>query len=412
MPAIDLPEESPVRAPSVMRVALYSLLFNLALVGGKLILSALTGSLALRADAVHSLVDVLASIALILGLKISERKSRSFPLGLYKVENLASIAISFLLFATAYEIFMEAVLGEAEPIHYPGFVLYVVAAIIPLPYLFGSFQIRVGKQTGSPSLIADGVQHKADVLTSSLVFVALIAQSVAFPLDRIAAAIIALVIVKEGWEILVDGMRVLLDASVDAKTLEKIRALIMEAPEVASITELVARNSGRYLFVQTNLIFRVTDLKRAHLASGRIEAKIRKELPHVDRVLIHYEPQARTSLRYASPLKDARGTLGEHFGESPYFALVEIDLQKMKLAKQEIVANPHKDMAKGKGLKVARFLLTYKPDVILSKESLSGKGPGYAFAEAGVETSQTGAETLEELVNSLLHLRGENAADN
>jgi len=351
-------------------------------------------------------VDVLASLALILGLKISEKKSQSFPLGLYKVENLASIAISFLLFATAYEIVLEAVKKYAEPAHYPGFVLYAVAAIVPLPFLFGSFQIRVGEQTGSPSLIADGVQHKADVLTSALVFLALIAQSVAFPLDRIAAAIIALVIVKEGWEILVDGMRVLLDASVDAKTLEKIRALIMQAPEVASIKELVARNSGRYLFVQANLILRITDLKRAHLASERIESWIRRELPQVDRMLIHYEPSMQSSLRYASPLQDAQGTLGDHFGESPYFALVEIDLREMLLAKQEIVANPYKDLAKGKGLKVANFLLAYKPDVILSKESLAGKGPGYAFAEAGVETTQTEAKTLEELVRSLLDAKG------
>ncbi len=398
----DQPDNLSVKTPGVMRVALYSLIFNLSLVAAKFFLFSLSGSLALRADAVHTLVDVLASIALILGLKISERKSQRFPLGLYKVENLASIAISFLLFATAYEITLEAVLGNAEPIHYSGLVLYAVAAIVPLPFLFGSFQIRVGKQTGSPSLIADGVQHKADVFTSALVFLALIAQSVSFPLDRIAAAVISLVIVKEGWEILVDGMRVLLDASVDAKTLEKIRLLIMQAPEVSSIKELVARNSGRYLFVQANLIFRVTDLKRAHLASERIESEIRRELPHVDRVLIHYEPSTQNSLRYASPLQDLQGTLGEHFGESPYFALVEIDLREMLLVKQEIVANPYKDLAKGKGLKVAKLLLTYKPDVILSKESLAGKGPGYAFAEAGVETSQTEAKTLEEMVNGLL----------
>jgi cation diffusion facilitator family transporter len=412
MPTVDRPEDSCVQTSSVMRVALYSLLFNLALMGSKLVLSVLSGSLALRADAVHSLVDVLASVALILGLKISERRSQSFPLGLYKVENLASIAISFLLFVTAYEIFLEAVRGDASPIHYQGVVLYSVAAIIPLPYLFGSFEVRVGKQTGSPSLIADGLQHKADVLTSSLVFLALIAQSVAFPLDRIAAAIIALVIVKEGWKILVAGMRVLLDASVDSKTLEKIRALIMEAPEVTSLKELVARNSGRYLFVEANLIFRVTDLKRAHLASQRIEAKIRRELPNVDRVLIRYEPQVQTSLRYAAALQDARGTLGEHFGESLYFALVEIDLKEMKLNKQEIVANPYKDMAKGKGLKVAQFLLTYKPDIIFVKESLIGKGPGYAFAEAGVETSQTGAKTLEELINGQLEAKSEYPAGN
>jgi cation diffusion facilitator family transporter len=399
-------EIDPVQAPSVLRVALYSLLFNLALVAAKLTLSALSGSLALQADAIHSTVDVMASLALILGVKISERKSESFPLGLYKVENLASIAISFLLFLTAYEIVLEAVRGEAMPINYQGWVLYAVAAIIPLPYLFGSFQIKVGERTGSPSLIADGVQHKADVLTSSLVFLALIAQTVSFPLDRIAAVIIALAIIKEGWGILISGMRVLLDASVDVPTLERIRALILEAPEVVSIKELMARNSGRYLFVQANLTLRVADLKRAHLASERIESRIRKEIPQVDRVQIHYEPIVGSRRRYAAPLADMRGTLSKHFGESAYFALVEMDFEEMKLLRQEIVANPHKDLSKGKGLKVAQFLLGFKPDVVFSRESLEGKGPGYAFAEAGVETAQTDVETLEELVAGLLEAGG------
>ena len=394
-------ENNSAPSPSVLRVALYSLLFNLVLVAAKLFLSAVSGSLALRADAVHSLVDVLASAALILGLKISERKSESFPLGLYKVENLASIAISFLLFATAYEIIREAALAAPQAPPYQGYAMLAVAAIIPLPYLFGSFQIRVGRQTGSPSLIADGVQHRADVLTSSLVFLALAARNTGLPLDRIAAAIIALVIVKEGWSILVDGMRVLLDASVDLKTLEKIRSLIMLAPEVAGIEELVARKSGRYLFVQASLQFRVLDLRRAHMAGRRIEAEIKKEMPQVDRVTIHYHPIQRSSLRYAIALQDTRGTLSGHFGESPYFALVDIDLQRKDIRRQEIVANPYSNLAKGKGLKVSRFLLAFKPDVVICKESLAGKGPGYAFAEAGVETAETEAESLEGLVKSL-----------
>ena len=406
-PSNSIPTLSPSsNPPSVLRVAFYSLLFNLSLVVAKLILSSLSGSLALRADAVHSTVDVLASLALILGVKISERKSESFPLGLYKVENLASIVISFLLFLTAYEIIIEAVRGDAVLISYQGWVLYAVAAIIPLPYLFGSFQIKVGERTGSPSLIADGVQHKADVLTSSLVFLALIAQSVSFPLDRIAAVIIALVIVKEGWKILVSGMRVLLDASVDAATLEEIRTQIMEAPEVVSISELVARNSGRYLFVQASLTLRVADLKRAHQVSERIESRIKREIPQVDRVQIHYEPIVESRRRYAAPLADMRGTLSKHFGESPYFALVEIDFEEMRLLRQEIVANPHKDLIKGKGLKVAQFLLGFKPDVVFSSERLEGKGPGYAFAEAGVETLQTDAGTLEELMAGLLQAEG------
>lgn len=396
--------------PSVLRVAIYSLVYNLFLLGVKLILSALTASLALRADAVHTLVDVLASLALILGLKISEKKSESFPLGLYKVENMASIAISFLLFLTAYEIFLEAVLDYGQSVPYQGYALLAVAAIIPLPYLFGSYQIRMGRQTGSPSLMADGVQHKADVLTSSLVFLALAAQNIGFPLDRIAAAIISLLIVKEGWNILVDGMRVLLDASVDAKTLEKIRSLILNAPEVAGIEELVARNSGRYLFVQANLLFRLSDLTRAHLASRRIEEEIKKELPSVDRVLIHYEPLSRSRLRYAIALDDSWGRLSEHFGQSPYFALLDVDTKTKSLVKQEVLANPYKDLAKGRGLKIARFLLTHKPDVVVCKESLVGKGPGYAFAEAGVQTIQTDEETLEALARSIMETSGDASA--
>lgn len=397
----DTNESQTVSLPSVLRVALYSLLFNLFLVAAKLILSAVSGSLALQADAVHSLVDVLASAALILGLEISERKSESFPLGLYKVENLASIAISFLLFFTAYEIIREAALAAPQAPLYQGYALLAVAAIIPLPYLFGSFQIRVGRQTGSPSLMADGVQHRADVLTSSLVFLALAARNTGLPLDRIAAAIIALVIVKEGWSILVDGMRVLLDASVDLKTLEKIRSRIMLAPEVAGIEELVVRNSGRYLFVQASLLFRIPDLRRAHMAGRRIEAEIKKELPQVDRVTIQYQPIQRSSLRYAIALQDASGALSEHFGESPYFAIVDIDRKRKDIRRQETVANPYRNLAKGKGLKVSRFLLAYKPDIVVCKESLAGKGPGYAFAEAGVETAQTETESLEELVRRL-----------
>lgn len=77
--------------------------------------------------------------------------------------------------------------------------------------------------------------------------------------------------------------------------LKKIRQLIMGASEVVSIKELTARNSGSYLFVQASLIFRVADLKRLHLASWRIEAKIRAEFPNVDSV--------KNILRYAAALQ-------------------------------------------------------------------------------------------------------------
>ncbi|MGA9097908.1 MAG: hypothetical protein WB392_03155, partial [Methanotrichaceae archaeon] len=67
-----------------------------------------------------------------------------------------------------------------------------------------------------------------------------------------------------------------------------------------------------------------------------------------------------------------------------------------------VLANPYKDLAKGRGLRVAEFLLGSKPDIVLTRENLSGKGPGYAFAEAGVETITTEVESLENLTKDLL----------
>jgi predicted Fe-Mo cluster-binding NifX family protein len=61
---------------------------------------------------------------------------------------------------------------------------------------------------------------------------------------------------------------------------------------------------------------------------------------------------------------------------------------------RELLANPHLDMSKGKDIKVAEFLLNYAPDVVVAKESLSGKGPGYAFTDAGVKTIQTKTDSL------------------
>ncbi len=394
--------ESPkLQDDPVRRVAIYSLLLNLGLVVTKLLLSEISGSLSLRADAIHSAVDVLASLALIIGLIISTRKSREFPYGLYKVENVVSVAISILLFLSAYEIAVSAIRGERIILSYSGWLLLAVISLVPIPFIFGRYQIHIGKKYSSPSMIADGTQHQADVLTSFLVFIAFVGQTFGFQLDRAASIIIAIFIVRAGWDILEGGMRVLLDASVDRKSLDKIRSIIEDAPEVVSLKEVVARNSGRYLFVEASLIMRLTDLHKAHLAATRIEESVKREVPSVDRIILHYEPMTKTTLRYSVPLADPSGEISLHFGESPYFAILEIDTTEGKLLRQEVISNPYKTVEKGKGIKVAELLLKYKPDVALTRESLKGKGPGYVFAEAGIETKEISATTLKGLMEYL-----------
>jgi predicted Fe-Mo cluster-binding NifX family protein len=270
----------------------------------------------------------------------------------------------------------------------------VLATLIPL--VFSHFELRAGQEANSPALIADAKEYRAHVFTTGVVFAALLGQRFELPLDRAAALVIVVAIAKTGWELLADGMRVLLDASLDPETLLEIREIILEEPAVAELAWVTGRNAGRFRFVEAELTLRVQDLQKAERIVRRIEEKIDQAVPHVERVLIHAEPMERTHLRYAAPLADAGGRLSEHFGEAPYFALVRVRLEDATRENEEVLANPYLDEERAKGIKVAEWLVERKADVVFLKESLRGKGPVYVFGDAAVEMRETGAETLEE----------------
>jgi cation diffusion facilitator family transporter len=275
---------------SYIRVGVYSLLVNIFLVLVKLIMASVTGSLALRADAIHSSVDIFGSLALITGLLIANRKSSKFPYGLYKIENVMAIVISIILFITAYEIFRQSITGNTSTASYQGWALVVVGSLAAVPFLFSRYEIKMGKRYNSPSLIADGKQFRADILSSSVVFFALLSDYLGFPVDRWAAGIIALFIAYAGWDLLYSSMKVLLDASVDRKTIEDIRSVIEKEPAVSSVEQLTGRNSGRYMFVEATIKLKTTDLEEAHQITERLESGIKKRQCCIDRVMIHYEP--------------------------------------------------------------------------------------------------------------------------
>jgi cation diffusion facilitator family transporter len=386
----------------LLKVAVYSLLVNIGLVLVKLLLSFSTGSLSLEADAVHSFIDILGSGALILGLVISRRKSSTFPYGLYKVENVVAVIISLLLFGTAFEIVYQALFAPSEIHAFSGWVLVLVAALVLVPFLFGRYEVRIGTRFNSPSIVADGKNFTADVLASTVVFFGLLGQFFGVPLDRIAAVLVAIFIVKAGWGIMVSGMRVLLDASIDRQTLDTIRSTILRDPGVVDVKKILGRNSGRYVFVEADITLRTSNLEQAHRISERIEREIVKAVPNVDHTVLHYEPWHATKIRYAVPLADYEGAISGHFGEAPYFALVDIDIPGKRVERTEVIANPHQQVVKGKGLAVAKFLLEFKPAVVATREIITGKGPGYVFAEAGVETIQTDARDLRSFIQGII----------
>ena len=217
---------------------------------------------------------------------------------MYKVENIVAVIIALLLFGTAYEIVNQALFSASEIHEFSVWVLVLVAALILVPLLFGRYEVRMGTQFNSPGLIADGKNFTADVLASTVVFFGLLGQYMQFPVDRIAAIIVAILIVKAGWGILVNGMRVLLDASIDIQTLDTIRSTILQDPAVVEVRKIMGRNSGRYVFVEAEISLRATGFERAHRISQRVEREIKRAVPNVDHTILHYEPPDTTKVRY------------------------------------------------------------------------------------------------------------------
>jgi cation diffusion facilitator family transporter len=387
--------------PPAERVALYSLLVNVFLLGLNLVMATYSGSLALLAETAHNLADLAASAAVLVGLKLSQRKSGAFPYGMYKVENVAAIIVALFIFLTAYEIAKEALVepGRVIMMHPVMLVGVIIAALVP--WLFSRYELRVAQAVNSPSLTADAQEFQAHVLSSGVVFAALLGQWSGWPLDWPAALLIVLWIVRAGWHTLAAGMRVLLDASVDAETLQRARSIIQRQPAVVEVKSLVGRNAGRYRFLEAEIGVRARSLEKAHHASDAIEAAIRQEIPFVERVLIRVEPASQTMMRIAVPLADQAGTVSRHFGLAPYFALADKQAATGQIVSRTIVANPFADHPKGRGLEVAHWLMEQRVDLVVTPDDIRDKGPGHALGDAGVAVILSEATTLTQAIGEL-----------
>ena len=384
------------------KVALLAICINLILFGMKYLFAVLSGSIALKAEAFHSLSDVIASSTVFAGLVIAKRKTKSFPYGLYKVENLVSVVVALAIFYAGYEITLEALKGGASSLQNLGITIVSVFGAMVITFSFSRYEARVGTEIASPSLIADARHMWVDMLANAVVLVGLLLSLIGFSLDRIAAFIVVFFIAWAGGKILIDGVRVLLDASLDYETLCSAEKLILEEPQVTEIKSLMGRNSGRYKFIEANIVLKTHDFDKANFIASRIEFNIKKKITNVDRVLIHFEPTQKEILVYAIPLKDADlNQISPHFGEAPYFALIKARLKENKAIEHQIIENPFTQVKQGKGILVAEFLNKYLIDVIITKESFDGKGPFYVFANAAVENILTAAESFDDALNEI-----------
>ena len=378
------------------RISLYSIGTNLMLVGIKCALSLLSGSVALIADAIHSATDVISSATVFVGIKISKRKSKGFPYGLYKVENFVSLLSSIFIFLAGYEIvrtvfFKPHTLRDDYLPHAMAGVLLTMA----ITFAFSRYELKKGKQIGSPSLVADAQHIRTDMLSSAVILAGLVGGWFGLSLDKVAALLVVLLVFRAGFRILIDALRVLLDASIDFETMDRVKTVILNDPQVLSINAIWGRNSGRYRFIEADMVLRAKDFEKAHLVSRRIEERIRQEVSNVDHVLIHYEPQKKDTRTCAVPVMEDKKTLSEHFGEAPQFYIATLRERDGVLLSEAYHHNPFAQEEKGKGIKVSEWLIDRGVDAVYSPKEFTGKGPSYVFSDAGVDVIVTNGRSLD-----------------
>ncbi len=384
------------------KVALLAIGINLLLFGIKYAFSRLSGSIALKADSFHSLSDVVASSTVLVGLIIAKRKTKSFPYGLYKVENLVSCMVALAILYAGYEIVVEATKRETVQLQNIWLTIASVICTIIITFGYSRYATRVGTEINSPSLIADAKHIGVDMFASAMVLIVLLSSFAGVTLDRISAFIIVAIIAWSGGKILIDGIRVLLDASLDYNTLSIAEKLILAEPQVMEVKHLMGRNSGRYKFIEADIFLKTHELDRAHFIANRIESNIKSQIKNVDRVLIHYEPSQKENFIYAVPLQYAtQQRISHHFGEAPYFGLITVRMKDKKAIEQKVIENPFTQVEHGKGILVAEFLNKHLIDVVITKESFEGKGPYYVFSNAAVDNLITQEETVENALKSL-----------
>lgn len=373
----------------------------------KYLIGILSGSIALIADAIHSLTDVISSIGVFIGLKISSREpTTEFPFGFYKIENIASLFLALAIFYAGYEIILTSIEKFETALVtnlLPAVLVALVSVVIAL--ILSSYKLKVGRELNSPSLIADGQHTRSDALSSVAVLVGLVGYHFGFSsLDAIAGIVVSVLIFRAGYEIFKASVKVLLDASIDYEGLDWIREIVTGNCCVRKIHSLKARSSGKFIFVELEVETNYKNLEQAHHLSEQIEAQIKSEIRNVDRVLIHMEPEKKEFIRYAVPCTENNGLrskVSAHFGESEYFCLFDIRVRDNELTAMEFITNSYSTLKKRKGLKAAELLVSKRIDKLLSKESMAEKSAFYALDDAFVEIETTDAETLEEIVAAL-----------
>ncbi len=183
---------------------------NVLLIALKFLLAALSGSVSLRASAWHSFSDLIPSVVVLTGLFLARREDTKATQGISRTENIVAVIVAGFIFYVGIEIVRDVLSRATEELSNVPLVAVISLISIAITYFMARYQIYVGRETGSPALIANGIHARVDMYSSIVVVAALVGYIVGFvTLDKIAATVVVLLIFGNGLEILANAIKAL-----------------------------------------------------------------------------------------------------------------------------------------------------------------------------------------------------------
>jgi len=283
--------------PVSLRIAAGSLAVSVAVLAIKFGAYLLTGSVALYSDALESIINVLTAAAAIVAIRSAARPpDAEHPYGHDKAEYLSAVMVGTLIVVAGLAILWEAygAVLAPKPIDAPWTGVAVNAMATVINAVWSRVLLRQGRKHRSAALVADGKHLLADVITSLGVVVG-VAVAVLTGIDVLDAAIavlVALHVLRSGWGVIRENASGLLDESVPAEELARIREVISrDAGEAIEIHDLRTRHAGRTIFIDFHLVVPGSmSVEQSHEICDRLEAALQKAFDGAV-VMIHVEPE-------------------------------------------------------------------------------------------------------------------------
>ena len=337
-----------------------------------------SGSTVLLADAVHTSLDIFASLAVWVGLKISLKSSgKHFPYGYYKAENIVALFVSILILFSGIELLKEGFTGvnTTSQIEFQGIALATAAFSVLIIYGLSIYKRNIGTEINSQALVTDAKHSYTDVFSSMIVVVAILGSMLGISeLEGLGVIVISLLIFKMGVESARDAVLTLMDAWLDEEESERIKRNICSIPGLIGLEDLKLRKSGLVVFGEATVeIEDETDLKRVELLSEDVKTAVKKEVENLEHIVVNIKPAQRKNLRLAFPVfgKDGlQSKLSEHLGKAPYFLFIELEEGRVKNWK--ILENLFSNYEKKRGIKAVDLIIREKANVLVVRTVTEG----------------------------------------